>query len=559
MKRRIIALLLSVVICTSLLGSLTVSAAGYTPKYTAAAETLYEFGLFKGVGKDASGNPNFALEQKATRLQGLVMLLRLLGKEEDALAYTGTNPFTDVPDWGKPYVGYAYENKLTNGTSATTFTPDGELLGKAYLTFVLRALGYDDAAGDFSYNDALTKAKEVALISGDAYNSAIYRDDCVIVSLKALTTDMKGGKQTLAEKLVKDGVLPRAALNDGVLTEALEAGSQPQTSITASEIPMEVNGNRVLINSDALKTAFPNAQYVQLWSENKDKKINLINDPYRYFLSIHIIRNYFCDGDALSSCNINTTDYVTFDIGNEGYLNFIEVFDKDFNLIAYTAVRSDGSKAFDTIVCTEKYMGRAKAEVKALGQISALTQNDVYLERTVTFAANGTAQTLTLLRSNVSNVAHYRLYSTTNESESVKDRWYALVARNDFEEYDSYGTTDMTSDISKYTSAPREGMSRTLTLIDSNKKIIGFMALKNGMALKDFADFGNGKVACTISEKEALDLLSKTADSIGGAKVETAKTNPYGDSDLTKYIYLYRTASCTKDEYVANITAWLNS
>ena len=43
-------------------------------------------------------------------------------------------------------------------SAAATFDPEGALPGMAYLTFVLRALGYDDA---------LTKSKDVALISGN--------------------------------------------------------------------------------------------------------------------------------------------------------------------------------------------------------------------------------------------------------------------------------------------------------------------------------------------------------------------------------------------------------
>ena len=30
-------------------------------------------------------------------------------------------PFTDVANWAKPYVGYAYAHGLASGTSKTTF------------------------------------------------------------------------------------------------------------------------------------------------------------------------------------------------------------------------------------------------------------------------------------------------------------------------------------------------------------------------------------------------------------------------------------------------------
>ena len=47
------------------------------------------------------------------------MLIRVLGKEPAALKSDWTHPFTDVASWADKYVGYAYENVLTKGVSAT--------------------------------------------------------------------------------------------------------------------------------------------------------------------------------------------------------------------------------------------------------------------------------------------------------------------------------------------------------------------------------------------------------------------------------------------------------
>ena len=47
----------------------------------AAAETLHSLGLFQGVG-----GGDFALDAPLTREEGVVLLLRLLGKEQAALA-----------------------------------------------------------------------------------------------------------------------------------------------------------------------------------------------------------------------------------------------------------------------------------------------------------------------------------------------------------------------------------------------------------------------------------------------------------------------------------------
>jgi len=568
LKRRIIALLLSLLICVSLFAGLTVGAAGYTPQYTAAAETLYELGLFKGMGRDASGNPNFALDQKATRLQGLVMLLRLLGKEEAALAYTGDCPFADVPAWGKPYVGYAYANKLTKGTSSTTFTPDGDLLGKAYLTFVLRALGYDDAAGDFSYNEALTKAKELSLISGDAYNGAIYRDDCAYVSLKALTTVMKGGKQSLAAKLVEDGVLPAEVLKGDTLTAGLKA---QKPVVNATEIPLVINNGTVYLDSQKIKAAFPETEYVIAWNTNSpEKRIAIMGDPYRYFLTQMLISGYVNFGDSLSSgfkeFGTMVSDGFTVGGGDKNRIVFVDLFDKDYNFIAYCAVTGDGSKVYPTTVCTEKYMDKLQADLKALEKVQTLNNEAVYLERTVTFFANGTNKTKTLLCLNeskvsfdASKVAKYEIAgNSATANVNLKDCWFGMRGRGEDARYHIYGTTDVTMNLPWLLSDVDTGSSRTLILIDSNKNVLGFASLKKAMSITDYADFGSGKEVCTIAEKAALDLLTKTADSVGGDLAETAKNAPYSDAALTMWIYRYRTENCTEEEFVAGVTQWLN-
>lgn len=174
---------------------------------TKNADRLHALGLFQGT---VSG---YALDKTPTRLQGLIMLIRLLGEEDAALSSDAANPFTDVAE-GSPsrYVAYAYEKGYTSGTSATTFSPGGSLNFRGYVTFLLRALGYDDQAGDFTYQTCLQKAAELGLMTSASSgtiaqsNPAFYRADLVDLSVCALTTDMKDGTETLAGKLISNGV-----------------------------------------------------------------------------------------------------------------------------------------------------------------------------------------------------------------------------------------------------------------------------------------------------------------------------------------------------------------
>ena len=75
--------------------------------FTHCADYLNDMGLFQG------GTNGYDLDRAPTRLEAGVMLVRLLGAEDAALAnQTYTAPFNDVADWAKPYVQYLYDNGL---------------------------------------------------------------------------------------------------------------------------------------------------------------------------------------------------------------------------------------------------------------------------------------------------------------------------------------------------------------------------------------------------------------------------------------------------------------
>jgi hypothetical protein len=129
------------------------------------------------------------------------MLVRLLDAEETALEGDWEHPFTDVPAWADKYVGYAYENGLTNGTSATTFGEDNAS-ASMYITFVLRALGYSDTNGeDFTWDDPFTLAEEIGIIPDCVDLDNFWRADIVSVSYAALAAEVKDGDTILAKKL----------------------------------------------------------------------------------------------------------------------------------------------------------------------------------------------------------------------------------------------------------------------------------------------------------------------------------------------------------------------
>ena len=166
----------------------------------AKARVLKALGLFRGVS-----DTNFDLEREPTRAEALVILIRVLGKESEALAGGRTHPFTDVPAWADPYIAYAYQTGLTKGVSATEFGT-GSANGAMMLTFMLRALGYSDTAGDFSWNDPFSLAKQAGILPDGVDTDHFWRADAVLVSYAALKATVKGAGITLAERLIAAGV-----------------------------------------------------------------------------------------------------------------------------------------------------------------------------------------------------------------------------------------------------------------------------------------------------------------------------------------------------------------
>lgn len=174
------------------------------------AEELYSLGLFQGV--DDSGK-NFELDRAANRVEGLVMLIRLLGREEAALGGTWSHPFQDVPVWADKHVGYAYENGITNGVSDTEFDSDSAVTVNMYLTYVLRALGYSDENGDFDWEEPYELAAQAGILPSVVDRENFLRGDMVVISAAALGAKLKNSEQTLAEKLIAEGVFTQARYN----------------------------------------------------------------------------------------------------------------------------------------------------------------------------------------------------------------------------------------------------------------------------------------------------------------------------------------------------------
>jgi hypothetical protein len=232
---RRLSLLLAAVLLLSACGLTAFAAPSeeYAPVFTAKADILKDLGLFLGTGA------GYELERVPTRAEAATMLVRLLGAEAEAKAGTYAHPFTDLPGWVDPYVGYLYEAGLTKGTADHTFSPETPCDANMYATFLLRALGYSDAQGDFAYETALTDAGRLPVL--DQSLTALLpakefrRDDLAALSYAALSAGLKDGSGTLLDKLLKDGAVDaaEAAKRRGEL-DAYAAYRAAQTKLNAA-------------------------------------------------------------------------------------------------------------------------------------------------------------------------------------------------------------------------------------------------------------------------------------------------------------------------------------
>jgi len=223
------------------------------------AEILEELGLFTG------GNKGYELDCQPTRTEAAVMLVRLLGKETEAKNGQWSHPFSDVPEWSNKYIGYLYTMGITKGKSSDKFGSNDKCNALMYTTFVLRALNYNDAKGDFNYGSSLNYALEIKLINDSEYASLsdqpFLRGDMVSLSYNALQTKLKQSEDTLEQKLLRENAISKTVAD---CINILEASKSPTLDKVPSGMwelsaPEEQGMDSSILNKteDVIKKDYP--------------------------------------------------------------------------------------------------------------------------------------------------------------------------------------------------------------------------------------------------------------------------------------------------------------
>lgn len=328
LSRKLLSLLLAVTLLASLF-LIPASANQNREAMAHSAHILHELGLFRGVGDDKDGNPVFDLDRAPTREEAAVMLVRLMGKETEALSKNHASPFTDVSDWAKSYIGYAYQNQLTNGMSDHYFGAKENVTPAQYLTFVLRALGYN--ANDFHWQTAWDLTNELRITYPgvyDASTTSFIRGDIALISASALNGKMKNGSDNLLAYLNTNGALAKTNM---VLFD-LEAVTHTSDNLQVAFFP--ISGSPNSYASFQINKATVNGQScaVKQYTTQKEVAANIGGLSSAYPTTF----NYsFLGYDYNAACNAAEHSYEPGDGKQYPVLEF--TFD-------CTGTRSDGSK-----------------------------------------------------------------------------------------------------------------------------------------------------------------------------------------------------------------------
>lgn len=102
-----------------------------------------------------TGTSETTFEPNATLTRAMMVQI-LYNKEGRPAATTNGNPYTDVPkdQWYYNAVQWAYENRITSGTSETTFEPNSEVTREQFARFMYNYAGNPAVSGKLDFVDA---------------------------------------------------------------------------------------------------------------------------------------------------------------------------------------------------------------------------------------------------------------------------------------------------------------------------------------------------------------------------------------------------------------------
>ena len=205
--RKLLAIMLAIAVLASFI-SVPVFADGHE------GEVLETLGIL--IGPDEDGVTDDYLATIATRAQAALIDLRLEGNEAAALAFVGTETFTDAADateFWQPILEFLKATPASgwNGYTDGSFKPNAPITGMEFTKILLVSLGYVEGV-DFMYEETMDFAATVGLVAlADKADADLTVGDLAAAIVEALGTKINSATDvTLLTQLVLDGVIDEA-------------------------------------------------------------------------------------------------------------------------------------------------------------------------------------------------------------------------------------------------------------------------------------------------------------------------------------------------------------
>ena len=247
--------LLAVIVTVCLLATMTI------PAFAAAsdAEICEKLSILKGEG---AGVTEEYLAKGTNRFQAALLYLRLIGLEDEALAFTGEDNFEDaglIYKGGQRVLAYLKAKPELGwlGIGGNKFDPTGAASAQMIYKVMLEALGYKQGE-DFEWAEVKDFAAEIGL-SKIADVTELTNADMATAIVEALKCKVKDSDKTLIEKLVEDGIVDEAVaeevgLIDGYKpldVENVSAIANTKVEISLKTAAKKVDASKMSIKDEA--------------------------------------------------------------------------------------------------------------------------------------------------------------------------------------------------------------------------------------------------------------------------------------------------------------------
>ncbi len=282
--------------------SASIPAFAFSESESRSVENFFvEAQLLKG---DGSG---YGLDKLPTRMEGIIILIRLLGKEAEAQQMQSYPcRFLDVPAWAAGYANYAYAENISMGIGDTQFGTNDLMTAQQFSTLLLRSIGYDDSQGDFRWYNAVDKAEELDILPGDDAdryddNPQYTKRDLIETSFCFLEAQYKGEDTTLIGQLIGSGAISGELAEEYGL--AVERWDSITTNFSGDEFyTFDLDDNVITITG---KSDDKNKEWILVMIKNKAtgvKKTEKVDDrnqdgEYSFSVSVNNLPKgeYFVD------------------------------------------------------------------------------------------------------------------------------------------------------------------------------------------------------------------------------------------------------------------------